>query len=182
MAVPIIVVKALVLGATDKKTRNIFAVIIAAILVPFITIILIILSLFGNLESANNSLLDYSFTDTEIPADFNDEQRTAIENMREWLAELDIVIAEKEENILDGNMVRAVFYSLQFGTDIPENENPDEKNFDYERFCNCFEGLTAEQLDTALKNISVNFPQYEITENHKVMIKNVYEYLKEGNL
>lgn len=182
MAVPVIVAKAILLGATDKKTRNIFAVIIAAILVPFITIILIILSLFGNIESANNSLLDYSFTDTEIPADFNDEQRTAIENMREWLSELDAVIAEKEENGLDGNMVRAVFYSLQFGAEIPENEDSGEKIIDYERLCNCFEGLTIEQIDTAYKNISVNFPQYEITENHKAMIKNIYEYLKEGNL
>lgn len=174
MAVPVIVVKALLLGATDKKARNVFAIIIAAIPVPFITIILIILSLFGNLESANNSLLDYSFTDTEIPEDFNDEQRTAIENIREQLAELDILIAEKEENSLDGNMVRAVFYSLKFGAEITENENI----FDYERFCNCFEGLTAEQLDTALKNISDNFPQYEITENHKAMIQKVYEYLQ----
>lgn len=182
MAVPVIVAKAILLGTTDKKTRNIFAIIIASVLVPFITIILIILSLFGNLESANNSLLDYNFTDTEIPADFNDEQRTAIKNMREWLAELDAVIAEKEENSLDGNMVKAVFYSLQFGAEIPENENPDEKIIDYERFCNCFEGHTIEQIDTALKNISVNFPQYEITENHKAMIKKVYEYLKGKNL
>lgn len=178
MAVPIVVVKALVLGATDKKARNIFAVIIAAILVPFITVILIILSLFGNLESANNSLLDYSFTDTEIPADFNDGQRTAIENMRQWLSELDAVIAEKEEISLDGNMVRAVFYSLQFGEKMSENEDI----FDYERFCNCFEGLTAEQLDTVLDNVSANFPQYEITENHKAMIQKVYEYLKGKNL
>lgn len=178
MAVPVIVVKALVLGATDKKARNIFAIIIAAILVPFITVILIILSLFGNLENANNSLLDYSFTDTEIPDDLNDEQRTAIENMRQWLSELDAVIAEKEENSLDGNMVRAVFYSLQFGEKMSENEDI----FDYERFCNCFEGLTAEQLDTALDNVSANFSQYEITENHKAMIQKVYEYLKGKNL
>lgn len=179
MAVPVIVVKALLLGATDKKTRNIFAIIIAAILVPFIAIILIILSFFGNLESANNSLLDYSFTDIKIPENFNVEQRTTIENMREQLAELDIVIAEKEENSLDGNMVRAVFYSLEFGAETPE-EN--ENIFDYERFCNCFEGLIFEQLDTALNNISDNFPQYEITENHKAMIQNVYEYLKGKNL
>lgn len=178
MAVPIVVVKALVLGATDKKARNIFAIIIAAILVPFITIILIVLSLFGNIESANNSLLDYSFKDTEIPADFNDEQRTAIENMRQWLSELDAVIAEKEEISLDGNMVRAVFYTLRFGTEVTENEDI----FDYERFCNCFEGLAAEQLDTALDNVSANFPQYEITENHKAMIQKVYEYLKGKNL
>lgn len=182
MAVPIVVLKALVLGATDKKARNIVAIIIAAILVPFITVILIVLSLFGNLESANNSLLDYSFTDTEIPADFNEEQRTAIENMRQWLSELDAVIAEKEENSLDGNMVRAVFYSLQFGEKISENEDTGENIFDYERFCNCFEGLTAEQLDTALDNVSSNFPQYKITENHKAMIKKVYEYLKGKNL
>lgn len=182
MAVPIVVLKALVLGTTDKKARNIFAVIIAAILVPFITVILIVLSLFRNLENANNSLLDYSFTDTEIPADFNEEQRTAIENMRQWLSELDAVIAEKEENSLDGNTVRAVFYSLQFGEKISENEDTGENIFDYERFCNCFEGLTAEQLDTALDNVSANFPQYEITENHKAMIQKVYEYLKGKNL
>ncbi|MDE6133641.1 MAG: hypothetical protein K2G04_09775, partial [Oscillospiraceae bacterium] len=177
-AVPIVVLKALVLGATDKKARNIFVVIIAAILVPFITVILIVLSLFGNLENANNSLLDYSFTDTEIPEDFNDEQRTAIENMRQWLSELDAVIAEKEENILDGNTVRAVFYTLRFGAEVPENE----EIFDYERFCNCFEGLTAEQLDTALGNVSSKFPQYEITENHRAMIQKVYKYLNEKNI
>lgn len=182
MAVPVIVLKALVVGATDKKARNIFAIIIAAILVPFITVILIVLSLFGNLESANNSLLDYSFTDTEIPADFNEEQRTAIENMRQWLSELDAVIAEKEENSLDENAVRAVFYSLQFGVEMSENEDTGEEIFDHERFCNCFEGLTAEQLDTALDNVSSNFPQYEITENHRAMIQKVYKYLNEKNI
>lgn len=175
MAVPVAVVKALLLGASDKKNRNIFAVIIAAILVPFITIILIVISLFGNIESANNSLLDYSFSKIEIPEDFNEEQRSAIENMREQLAELDAVIAEKEENGLDGNAVRAVFYTLRFGKETSENENI----FDYESFCNCFEGLEFGQIDIALENISVNFPQYEITENHKAMIQKVYEYLRE---
>ncbi len=94
--------------------------------------------------------------------------------MRHRLSELDAVIAEKEENSLDGNAVRAVFYTLRFGAEVTENEDV----FDYERFCNCFEGLTAEQLDTALGNVSSNFPQYEITENHKAMIQKVYEYLK----
>ncbi len=177
MAVPVIVAKAILLGATDKKARNIFAVIIAAALTPFIVIILIVLSIFGGVEDANKSLLDYSFTDAYIPADFNDEQRTAIENMRQWLLELDAVMAEKEENSLDGNMVRAVFYSLQFGAEISKNENI----FDYQGFCNFFEGLTIEQLDTALENISASFPQYEITENHKQMIQKVYEYLSEKN-
>lgn len=177
MAVPVVVAKAILLGATDKKARNIFAVIIAAALTPFIAIILIVLSIFGGVEDANKSLLDYSFTDAYIPADFNDEQRKAIENMREQLAELDTAIAEKEENSLDGNMVRAVFYSLQFGAEISENENI----FDYHGFCNCFEGLTIEQLDAVLENVSASFPQYEITENHKQMIQKVYEYLSEKN-
>ncbi len=76
------------------------------------------------------------------------------------------------------NTVRAAFYSLRFGAEVPENEDV----FDYERFCNCFEGLTAEQLDTALGNVSSNFPQYEITENHKAMIQKVYKYLNEKNI
>lgn len=131
MAVPIVVVKALVLGATDKKARNIFAVIIAAILVPFITIILIVLSLFGNLENANNSLLDYSFTDTEIPADLNDEQRTAIENMRHRLSELDAVIAEKEENSFDVNAVSlmSVFEHTDHHVDTRLSESENEELF-----------------------------------------------------
>ena len=165
MAVPVVVLKAVATAATSKKGRNVIAVLIAAILMPIIIVILMICALVSGTESANQSLLDYSFKGASISQDFNDEQRNAIENMRDWLAELDTAIAEKEDEYsLDGNMVRAVFYCLQFGKDIVAD-------FDYNGFCECFDGLTMEQLDEALQNISEKFPQYSITENQKTAIQ-----------
>lgn len=171
MAVPVVVLKAVATAATSKKGRNVLAVLIAAILMPIIIVILMICALVSGTESANQNLLNYSFKGVSISQDFTDEQQNAIENMRDWLAELDTVIAENENGYsLDGDMVRAVFYCLQFGKDIAAN-------FDYDSFCKCFDGLTMEQFDEALQNISEKFLQYSITENQKTAIQNVYLYL-----
>ena len=67
-------------------------------------------------------------------------------------------------------MVRAAFYCLNFGAELDED-------FNYGAFCDCFDGLTFEQLETALQNVSERFPQYEITENIEYSIPKVYEYL-----
>lgn len=171
MAVPVVVLKAVATAATSKKGRNVLALLIAAILMPIIIVILMICALVSGTEGANQSLLDYSFKGVSISQDFNDEQCDAIENMRDWLAELDTVIAKNEEEYsLDGNMVRAVFYCLQFGKDIAAD-------FDYDSFFECFDGLTMERLDEALQNISEKFPQYYITDNLKTAVQNVYLYL-----
>ena len=171
MAVPVVVLKAVATAATSKKGRNVLAVLIAAILMPIIIVILMICALVSGTENANQNLLDYSFKGVLISQDFNAEQRDAIENMRDWLEELDTSIAEnEEESSLDGDMVRAVFYCLQFGVGIVAD-------FDYDGFCECFDGLTIEQLDEALQNIKEGFPQYQITENIKTTIQNVYLYL-----
>ena len=173
MAVPVVVVKAIAVAATDKRVWKVVAVIIAALLMPIIIVILMICALVSGTESANQSLLDYTFKGVSISQEFNDEQQNVIENMRDWLAELDTVIAENESGYsLDEYMVRAVFYCLQFGQEIAAD-------FDYDGFCECFDGLTMEQLDEALQNISENFPQYEITENLRIAVQNVYEYLKQ---
>ena len=172
MAVPVVVVKVIATAATDKSVQKIVAVIIAALLMPLLIVILMICSLVSGTESANQSLLDYSFKGVPISQDLTDEQRGAVENMRDQLAELDAVMAINEnEYSLDEDMVKAVFYCLQFGVEIAED-------FDYDKFCECFDGLTIMQLDEALQNISEKFPQYEITKNHKTAIQNVYKYLK----
>ena len=174
MAVSPAVIKAIITAATDKRVWKIVGIVIAAVLMPFIIVILMICALVSGVESANNDLLDYSFKDVSISQDFTDEQQKVIEDMRDWLAELDAVIAEKEtEYSLDGDMVRAVFYCLNFGGELDED-------FDYEMFCQCFEDIGMEQLETALQNVSEKFPQYEITESHIEMIEKVYEYLNGG--
>lgn len=173
MAVSPAVIKLIITAATDKRTWKVIAIIIATLLLPLILLILLLAGMVSGVETANNNLLDYSFKGVSISQEFNDEQREAVENMREWLGELDENIAEKEndeEHSLDGNMVRAVFYCLNFGGELDED-------FDYETLCKCFDGLTFGQLETALRNISEQFPQYEITGNIYQYIQNVYEYL-----
>ena len=159
MAVSPAVIKAIITAATDKRVWKIVGIVIAAVLMPFIIVILMICALVSGTENANQSLLDYSFKDVSISQDFTDEQQKVIKDMREWLGELDDIISEKEndgEYSLDGNMVRAVFYCLNFGEELDED-------FDYEMFCQCFEDIGIEQLEMALQNVSEKFPQYEIT-------------------
>ena len=173
MAVSPAVIKAIATAATDKRTWKVVGIIIAVILLPFILLIMLIAGMVSGVESANNDLLDYSFAGTATPNNFTDEQRGVIEDMREWLGELDGIISEKEDDeecSLDGNMVRAAFYCLNFGAELDEE-------FDYGAFCNCFDGLTIGQLETALQNVSGEFPQYIITENIEYSIPKVYEYL-----
>ena len=171
MAVSPSIIKILATAATDKRTRTIAAAIIAAIFIPTILQILMIGSIVSSMETANNDLLDCSFSGAKIPDNFTVEQRVAIENMRDWLVELDEIIEEKDEDCsLDRNMVRAAFYCLNFGGELDED-------FDYETFCKCFDGLSFEQLETALQNVSEEFPQYIITGNIEYSIPKVYEYL-----
>ena len=173
MAVSPVVLKAIVTAATDKRTWKALAILLAAIFMPLILLILMIAGMVSGVESANNDLLDYSFVGTAMPDNFTDEQRGVIENMREWLGELDGIISEKEndeECSLDGNMVRAAFYCLNFGIELDDD-------FDYEVFCDCFDGLTIGQLETALQKVSEEFSQYVITENIRYSIPKVYEYL-----
>lgn len=173
MAVSPAIIKILATAATDKRTRTIAAAIIAAIFIPTILQILMIGSIVSSMETANNSLLDCSFSGTKIPDNFTDEQRCAVEKMRDWLGELDEIIDEKDDECsLDGNLVRAAFYCLNFGGELDED-------FDYETFCGCFEDLTVEHLETALQNVSERVPQYEITAYLSCGITKVYEYLNE---
>ena len=173
MAVSPVVVKAVITAATDKRTWKALAILLAAIFMPLILLILMIAAMFSGVESANNDLMDYNFAGAEMPSEFTNEQRGAIEDMRKWLGELNDIISEKEnddECSLDGDMVRAVFYCLNFGGELGEN-------FDFGQFCDCFDGLTFEQLDTALQNVARELPQYEITGNIAYSIPKVYEYL-----
>ena len=174
MAVSPVVIKAVITAATDKRTWKALAILLAAIFMPLILLILMIAGMVSGVESANNDLLDYCFKGSSISQEFTDEQQEIIDNMRSGLGELDEVIIEKENNdedsSLDGNMVRAAFYCLNFGDELGED-------FDYETFCECFDELSFYQLETALQNVLEQFPQYEITGNAAQYIKTVYDYL-----
>lgn len=173
MAVSPAMVKVIVTAATDKRTWKVVGIIIAMILLPLILLIMMIAGMVSGVESANYELLDYSFAGTAMPDNFTDEQRGVIDNMRDWLGKLDEIISEKEndeECSLDGDMVRAAFYCLNFGGELDED-------FDYGAFCECFENVEIGDIGSALQSVSEQFPQYEITENVRYSIPQVYEHL-----
>ena len=169
MAISPVILKKLVAAALDERARKAAAVMTTSCLMPII--LLMISSAFSETNAKNKELLDYSFAGASLPSGISDEQRETIENMREWLGELDGAIDEFDGGSIDENMVKAAFYCLNFGVEF------DEK-FDYKAFCDCFDGLTIEQLETALQNVSGEFPQYEITEILRYSVEKTYEYLK----
>lgn len=171
MAISPVILKKLVATALDERARKAAAVMTTSCLMPIILLILMIASAFSETNAKNKELLDYSFAGTSLPSGISDKQRGTIENMREWLGELDGAIDEFDGGSIDENMVRAAFYCLNFGGELDED-------FSYRAFCNCFDGLTIEQLETALQNVSGEFPQYEITEILRYSVEKTYEYLK----
>ncbi len=116
MVVPPIVIKLAAAAASDKRTWKILAVLIAAALMPMILALAVLASVFAGISGENKTLLDYSFKNARMPYSFTTEQKNAIENMRGQLEKLNDIM-EKSDLSLDENLVRAVFYCLNFGNE-----------------------------------------------------------------
>ena len=93
--------------------------------------------------------------------------------MRGWLGELEDAIDDFDGS-LDEELVKAVFYCLQFGSEL---QTDDDEDFDYEEFCECFDDLSYEEFAEITENLRDEFPQYEITYNLSYTVGKVHEYL-----
>ena len=117
MAVHPLVIKAIAMAATDKRTWKFLAVLIATLLTPVIFLVICIVMIFSSAEVTSGSVIEYCFTDTALPQNMPEGEQTAIENMRLWLLELEEEMTEYEEtDSLDESLVKAVFYC----THIPQ--------------------------------------------------------------
>ena len=162
---------------SDKKGREIVLILITAILMPIILIVLLLTALLTGATNVNVSFVDCCFKNAAIPAEFTDEQCEAIEYMRAQLDSIDKIIADKENaDDYDTNMVKAVFYCLQFGA----RSSLDDEVFDMELFCDCFEGIPYPEIEQAYENLSESFRDMEVTDNVKTGVENIYKYLTEG--
>lgn len=127
--------KAAIMAAADKRTWKAVGVLIAAILTPFILIIVMISSLLSGTANHNNAAVQLSFHDGVISGQVPEDYREYIEDMRKSFSELDVIIAEIslmiEEGSLDPVHVKAIFYSLYFGAESL-------RGIDYQSFTNCF--------------------------------------------
>ena len=178
MAAGAIIAKVAGAVLSNEKGRELVLVLITAILMPIILLLLVWIPLLSGTADANVTLVDCCFNGAAIPAEFTEEQCEAIEYMRLQLDSIDKIIADKENAAdYDTNMVKAVFYCLQFGA----RSSLDDEVFNMELFCGCFEGIPYPEIEQAYENISESFRDMEVTDNVKTGVENIYNYLTGGD-
>lgn len=94
MAAPaaLLAVKAAVAVAADKRGRNVIASVVAAVLVPFVLVIIMLLSIMDGTSSHNVSAVDLVFRDGIISSQVPEEYRKYIVDMRTSFASLENLI------------------------------------------------------------------------------------------
>lgn len=131
-----VAVKAVVAVANDERAKKAVAILIAALLTPFLLILIMILSLLSASAQHNNDAIDYSFyggvTSDLIP----EEYRQYVEAMRSSFLDLEKAIADitamMEDGELDSLQMKSIYYALFFGS---EHEMT---NAGYREFADCF--------------------------------------------
>ena len=119
MAMTAVAVKAALAALTDERSRKNVGWIAAAILAPIILIAPLLLSLLSGTTQHNNAAVDLVFNGGVIPSTVSAEYAAQVRIMQTCLGMLDSTVAkinsQAEDETLDGNWVKAVFFSLCFG-------------------------------------------------------------------
>ena len=119
MAMTAVAVKAALTALTDERSRKNVGWIAAAILAPIILIAPLLLSLLSGTTQHNNAAVDLVFNGGVIPSTVSAEYAAQVRIMQTCLGMLDSTVAkinsQAEDETLDGNWVKAVFFSLCFG-------------------------------------------------------------------
>ena len=197
MAAPaaVLAVRAALAAATDKRSRTAIASVVAAILTPFILIVVVIMSALSGTTAHNNAAVDLAFhggyLSSSLPADY----RMYIEKMRDSFTDLDAALSDinamAEGGEVDAYQVKAIFYSLFFGADQPRMNDGD-----YREFADCF--VTYEErddgedgtytvaipitdLETVYANLSAALGQ-NITAENKSNAQRIYLLAKYGQV
>ena len=118
MAITAAAVKAALAALTDEQARKTVGWIAAAVLAPIILIAALLLSLLSGTTQHNNAAVDLVFNGGVVPSSMSAEYAAQVRVMQTCLEELDSAVAEvndqMESGSLDGNWVKAVFFSLCF--------------------------------------------------------------------
>lgn len=167
-----LVAKAAITALSDEKLRKGIGWAIAAILSPFILIIVVICALLSGTTNHNKSALYLSFNGGSISGNIPGEYRGHIEDMRRSFEVIDGRISEvnsqiEEGDSLDPARVKAVFYSLYFG-------EKHSSNIDKVKYVDCF--VTYEQHTRTVTDEEGN--EYEETYTVTIPITNLPEVYK----
>ena len=170
MAVPVAALAKLVAAAlSGEDTRRKLGWIVAAICSPLILTLALICSLLSGSAEHNNSAVLLCFNGGDIPDKTPAEYVAYIEDMRRSFALLDSAIATINDMMegsdsLDDIRVKAVFYALYFGEDIPSRRA-------HRQFVDCFatyeertRTVSAEDGTTSEESYTVAIPITDMAE------------------
>lgn len=128
-----IAIKAAITAAADKRTRKAVAILIAAILTPFILMTVMILSLLSGTSEHNIAAIDLCFNGGVVASSAPAEYRDYIGQMSECFSALDKAVSKVEagmgEGTLDSTRIKSVFYSLYFGVDSLALSDAEARDF-----------------------------------------------------
>ena len=162
-------IKAAVVLLTDKRTWKAIGVVIAAILTPFILLVVIICSMLSGTANHNNAAVELTFYGGSLPITMPSEYKDYITEMRDCFSSLDGAIATVEGMMedgdsLDSNRIKAVFYALNFGT-----EDLSLRRAKAREFVDCF----VEYQDCTHTEIDENGEKYTYTHTRAYPIEDL---------
>lgn len=184
-------VKAALAVATDKRTWTAIGTVLAAILTPFILIILVFVSMLSGGAAHNSAAVDLAFHGGTVSGGAPAEYSQHIKDMQSCFSKLDDAIGRLSPKLDDGSIdadrVKAIFYSLYFGAD-----SLNMTDGDYDKFVDCF--VSDEQkkdshtgtavtilapitdLDTVYANLSAYLGR-AVTQEEKQNADEIYRYI-----
>ena len=186
-----VIVKAALAAATDKRVRTAVLSVIAAVLLPFILIIAVILCALSGAANHNTAAVRQTFQNSYVSAQMPAEYRNHIGQMQDSFRELDEIVSEingmAEGGTVDAYRVKAIFYSLFFGADQAGAAS-------YHAFADCFvdyeeredeEGnpytvaIPISDLEAVYANLSAALGQ-EITPEDRANAQRIYTLAQSG--
>lgn len=120
---PVTVAKIAAAALSDEKVRKGLGWILVAILSPLILLIAVICSFASGGADHNNATVEACFYGASYSAEVPAEFRSYVSEMQSAFSSLDSAVAsvnsQTEDGSLDSVRVKAIFYALCFGADIP---------------------------------------------------------------
>lgn len=120
---PVTIARVAAAALSDEKARKGFGWILVALLSPLILLIAVICSFASGGAAHNNATVEACFYGASYSAEVPAEFRSYVSEMQSAFSSLDSAVASVNSQIEGGSLdpirVKAIFYALCFGADIP---------------------------------------------------------------
>ena len=163
---PALAIRAAASILTSEKSRKAVGWVAAAVLSPIILLLAFFCALLSGGAEHNRTAADLCFHGGAIPEGTPAEYRAYIEEMRDSFALLDAAIQTVEGQMEDGDTlddirVKAVFFALYFGAEIPSAQA-------HQEFVDCF--VTSGEHTRTVTSVDEDGNEVEIEETYTVAL------------